>query len=79
MTRRNGMFIEDAEIRERFPDKADAIIAALEELGTTKKNKATRPEGARYRPAVDVWLEANEYGEPPLLKLSTHRERVIHG
>lgn len=58
----NGMFIEDAEIRERFPDKADAIIAALDELGTTQKNKATRPKEARYRPAVDVWLEANGYG-----------------
>jgi len=56
------MFIEDAEIRERFPDKADAIIAALDELGTTQKNKATRPKEARFRPAVDVWLEANGYG-----------------
>lgn len=40
-------------------DKADAIIAALDELGTTQKNKATRPKEARFRPAVDVWLEAN--------------------
>ena len=62
MTRRNGMFITDDEIRARFGDKADAIIAALDELGTTQKNKATRPKEARCRPAVDVWLEANGYG-----------------
>ena len=62
MVKRNGMFIDDAEIRERFGDKADVIIAALDELGTTQKNKATRPVDARFRPAVDVWLEANGYG-----------------
>lgn len=56
------MFITDAEIRERFPDKADAIIAALDELGTTQKNKASRPKDVRYRPAVDAWLNANGYG-----------------
>lgn len=60
--KRNSMFITDDELRVRFADKADAIIAALDELGTTQKNKATRPKEARFRPAVDVWLEANGYG-----------------
>lgn len=60
--RASGMFIDDAEIRDRFGDKADAIIAALDSDRATQKNQATRPVDARFRPAVDIWLEANGYG-----------------
>lgn len=60
-----GMFIDDEEIRERFADKAEAIIASLNEIPSTQKDKATRPKEARYRPAVDAWLVANPQDEPP--------------
>lgn len=54
-----GMFIDDAEIRELYPDKAEQIIAALNADPKTQKGKATRPAEARYRPAVEAWLKAN--------------------
>lgn len=54
-----GMFIDDAEIRDRFPDKAEQIIAALDADTKTQKGKYTRPAEARYRPAVEAWLRAN--------------------
>lgn len=59
-----GMFIDDIEIRERYGDKADAIIAALDAEPRTQKDKATRPKEARYRPAVEEWLAAIPKEEP---------------
>lgn len=59
-----GMFIYDDEIRERFPEKADMIIAALDADHATQKNKATRPAEARYRPAVETFLAAIPKDEP---------------
>lgn len=59
-----GMFIDDIEIRERFPDKAEQIIAALDADPRTQKGKATRPPDARYRPAVEEWLSAIPKDEP---------------
>lgn len=52
----SGMFIDDAEIRERFPEDAAQIIADLDADPKTQKGKATRPAEARYRPAVDAYL-----------------------
>lgn len=59
-----GMFIYDDEIRERYGDKAAAIIAALDADPKTQKDKATRPKEARYRPAVEEWLAAIPKEEP---------------
>jgi hypothetical protein len=59
-----GMFIFDDKIRERFPEKAEQIIAALEADPRTQKGKATRPAEARYRPAVEAWLAAIPKDEP---------------
>lgn len=57
-----GMLIDDAEIRERFGDKADAIIAELDKDRATEINVAMW-KGKRFRPAVDAWLEANPQAE----------------
>jgi hypothetical protein len=55
-TKPTGMFIYDDEIRERYGVEADAIIARLDADPATQKDKATRPAGARYRPAVEKAL-----------------------
>ncbi len=52
------MLIHDDEIRNRFGDKADAIIAELDKDRATEINQAMW-KGKRFRPAVDAWLEAN--------------------
>lgn len=59
-----GMFIYDDEIRERFPEKADMIIAALDADPHLQKDKATRPKEARYRPKVEEFLAAIPKEEP---------------
>jgi hypothetical protein len=51
-----GMFIGDAEIIEKH--SAD-VIAVLDEDPHTQKDKATRPAGARFRPAVEKKLAAH--------------------
>lgn len=56
--RQASMLIDDAEIRQRFGDKADAIIAALDSDRATQINEAMW-KGKRFRPAVDAWLETN--------------------
>lgn len=50
------MLIDDAEIRERFPEEAEAIITALDLDPTTR---AYQPifNGKRFRPAVEKALE----------------------
>lgn len=60
--RRTEMLIHDDEIRERFGDKADAIIAELDKDRATEINVAMW-KGKRFRPAVDAWLEANPQTE----------------
>ena len=61
-TKRAGMLIDDAEIRERFGDKAAAIIAELDKDRATEINVAMW-KGKRFRPAVDAWLEAHPQAE----------------
>lgn len=63
-TKRTGMFIDDAEIRERFGDEAEQIIADLDADLKTQKGKATRPAEARYRPAVDEYLALRAGRQP---------------
>lgn len=55
--RPKGMFIGDEEIRERYPERADEIIADLDKNGRTQKGKATRPAEARYRPDVEARIK----------------------
>ena len=62
--RSNGMFIYDDEIRERFPAKAEQIIAVLDADHATQKGKATRPPEARFRPNVEAFLAAIPNEEP---------------
>ncbi len=55
MTKPTGMLIGDDEIRERFPEEADAIIAELDKDRATQINDAMW-KGKRYRYAVEAWL-----------------------
>lgn len=57
-----NMLIHDDEIRERFGDKAAAILAELDKDRATEINVAMW-KGKRFRPAVDAWLEANPQAE----------------
>jgi hypothetical protein len=52
---RTGMLIGDDEIRERFPEEANAIIAELDKDRATQTNEAMY-RGKRYRYAVEAWL-----------------------
>ena len=49
------MLIGDDEIRERFPEEANAIIAELDKDRATQTNEAMY-RGKRYRYAVEAWL-----------------------
>ncbi len=60
--RRDRMLISDAEIKDRFGDKAREILAALDTDRATQINDAMW-KGKRFRPAVDAWLEANQQDE----------------
>lgn len=59
---KSAMLIYDAELRERFGLDAEMMIDAMDRLPATQKGYATRPQEARYRPAVEEWLKANGHG-----------------
>lgn len=59
-----GMFIYDDEIRDRYGDKADAIIVALDADHATQKDMATWPKGARSKVNVEKFLAAIPKDEP---------------
>lgn len=57
MTRKDkSMFIYDDEIRERFGDEAEQIIADLDADPLTKKGYATWPAEARSKVHVERYL-----------------------
>jgi len=55
-----GLFIADAEIRQRVDDVLPTVLTKLDANSDTQ-HKATMPAGKRSRKHVNEWLKTNGF------------------